>query len=95
MVQGPLLGHGLRWFPGSRSFNFHDFITALLPLAHVKEELPQSLHPALQGFPALCLKGVRHLIIPILVTDAEGEGPSWGLVQLPCPDSSLLVDGNS
>lgn len=33
MVQGPLLCQCLGWFPGSRSFNFHDFVTTLLPLA--------------------------------------------------------------
>lgn len=33
MVQGSLLGQYWGWFPGSRGFNLHDFITALLPLA--------------------------------------------------------------
>lgn len=90
MVQGALLGQYLGWFPGSWGFNLHDFITALLPLAHVKEKLPQSFHPALQGSPTLSLKGVCHFVLPILVTDAQGEGPACSLVQLPCPDSSLL-----
>lgn len=61
-----------------------------LSLTHVKEELPQRLHPALQGFLALHPEGVCHLVISIQVADAEGERPLWGLLQLPCPDLSLL-----
>lgn len=62
------------------------------PLTHVKEKLPQSLHPALQGSPTLCLKGVSQLVLPILVTDAQCEGPACRLLQLPCSDSSLLQE---
>lgn len=63
---------------------------ALSLLTHVKEELPQCLHPCLQGFSALHLEAVCHLITPIPVADAEGERPLCGLLQLPCPDLSLL-----
>lgn len=63
---------------------------ARLFLTHVKEQLPQRLHPALQGIPALHLERVCHLIISIPVADTEGERPLRGLLQLPCPDPSLL-----
>lgn len=63
-----------------------------LSLTHVKEELPQRLHPVLQGFSALHPEGVGHLVISIAVADAEGERPFPGLLQLPCPDPSLLQE---
>lgn len=63
-----------------------------LSLTHVKEELPQRLHPVLQGFSALHPEGVGHLVISIAVADAEGERPFRGLLQLPCPDPSLLQE---
>ena len=54
-------------------------------------ELPSSSAGLPSSLPEACVS----LILPILVTDAQGEGPAHCLVQLPCLDLSLLVDHSS